>query len=221
MFKTILVLFSSLSFAASFIPKEFEANLEQVVKSRIGKTSKKALALKYKFPKNIVMDLKGMTYVCNSETTWRYVPPFVKTQKGDVFIGNSSKYCFYHIFDSLKYGFKKNSVYTVVKDEKKSMVHFNFSSGAQDELGGISSIEFKFDKKISDDLSLADVTVMRIKHKEIVSKESKTKLSKTVKRKKVKKDIVYNIKNVKTDTKFKSSDFVFTIPKNTTKTYLK
>lgn len=223
MFKTLLVLFSSFSFAASFIPKEFEANLEQIVKRRLTKSVvKQPLVLKYKYPKNISMKLENMTYICNSETTWRYTPPFIKTQKGDVTIGKSSKYCFSTIFDALRYGFEKNSVYSVVKDEKKSVVHFNFSQRAQDELG-IRSIEFKFDKKINDSLTLSDVKLMTIKHQQITKtkKNEKSKKKITVKRRSLKKDIVYTVKNVKTNTKFKSSDFVFDIPKNTTKTYMK
>lgn len=203
MIKIIISLISSFTFASNFIPKEFEANLNQIVKSRIGnKVSKQPLKLKYKFPKNVAMYVKDMTYICNSETTWRYVPPFIETQKGDVFIGKSSKHCFSTVFDTLKYGFKKNSVYSVVKNEKESSVNFEFSKKAQESLG-VKSIEFKFDKKISDGLGLKDVTVMKLKY----AQGSK-------------KDTVYEVNKVKTDVEFKSSDFVFNIPKNTKKSYL-
>jgi len=199
----ILLLLSTSLFASSFIPKEFEAKLDQVVKRRVAnKISKEPLKLKYKYPKNIAMYLDNMTYICNAQTTWRYTPEFIEGQKGEVNIGKSSKYCFSSIFDALKYGFKKNDIYVVKKDIKNSIVVFEFKDKAQKSLS-ISSIEFKFDKKISNALTLKDVKTMKIKYPQ-----------------KSKKDTLYEIKKISTSVNYTDADFIFNIPKNTKKVYL-
>ena len=87
-------------------------------------------------------------------------------------------------------------------NEKESSVSFLFNPKAQESLG-VKSVDFKFDKKISDKLTLKDVLTMKLTY----AQSSK-------------KDAVYEVNKVITDIKLESSDFVFNIPKKTKKTYL-
>ncbi|MCT4642211.1 MAG: hypothetical protein N4A33_07915 [Bacteriovoracaceae bacterium] len=205
--KSILILIFAIvgleAFAKDFIPKKFEASIEQIVVKRIGKKIvRQPLSLKYSFPKNIVMKTKDITYVCNSQTTWRYIPPFIQGQKGECSVGNSNKYCFSKVFDALSSGLKNNKLYVVKRNNKKSFLEIIFNQEASRELG-LKSILFFTNKKLSTLNSILEVSKMVLKHNQ------------------KQQDDIYEIKSIRINNNLKNQDFIFQIPKNTNVNYLK
>lgn len=191
--KSVLLILSFSLYASEFIPKQFEAEIEQVVKKR--RLSKRkprveTLNLKYKYPQNIIMSTKNTTIVCNSNMTWIYTPAIVDGQKGTVNIDKSKDICFSSILDSLKYGLKTNKEYVVTKNIKESSIELKFKNK------NFKSIVLTFEKALNKKLTLKDVIQMKI-----VENNGKYK--------------VLNIKKVSTNVRYSDADFVFKIPKNT------
>lgn len=200
--KLFILLISMNLIASSFIPEQFEAELIKLTVSRLKKTVREPLRLKYKFPKNIAMYIESMTYICNSMTSWRYVPPFIEGEKGDVYIGKSSSHCFSELFDSLKHGLKENNIYDIKKDIKNLTISFIFKSGEKNN--GVDSVDFIFNQALTEQLTLVDVKKMIIKYKANTQKPA-----------------TYEIKKISANVKLASTDFIFVIPKNTKEIYLK
>jgi outer membrane lipoprotein-sorting protein len=196
----VFILFFALLDAAfgGFLPKAFEAQLEQIVFSSVkNKEVKTNVSMKYMFPSNIVFNVEGqapVTYVCNSETTWMYNPPFMEGEKGTVKVGSSSKYCYVKLFDALSNGLKNNKLYKVKTN--KQVAHLTFFEKAKAQLN-ITKVDINFKKLINKMTKVSDINFMTVYY---VGKN---------------KPIKFGFKNVNTKSKLKKSDFVFTIPVNT------
>jgi len=200
--KQVLILIALMFMAdiafARFIPKAFEANIEQIHISGIRK--KKIVVpvkIKYLFPNNIYYQVQGKSpvlYICNKTKTWKYNPPFVKGSKGECNIGDSSKYCYVKIFDALSNGLKTNKLYYVALSDKVANLTFSKKASAQLSIKNVA-IEFK--EKASINSVAKDIHSMKIFY-----------LNKN-------KPVTFIFKSITTNLELKVSDFVFKIPANT------
>ncbi len=196
----ILILFFALFDVAfaKFLPKSFEAKLDQIVFSSVkNKEIKTDVSMKYMFPSNIVFDVEGLTpvtYVCNKETTWMYNPPFMDGEKGTVKIGNSSKYCYVKLFDALSKGLESNELYKVVRSKK--IANLSFLEQAKAQLN-ISKVDIIFKKEVNKNSKLSDIDYMTVYY---IGKKVPVKFA---------------FKKINTKSKLKKADFVFDVPENT------
>ena len=196
----VVILFFAIFDAAfaGFLPKAFEADLDQIVFSSVkNKEVKTSVSMKYMFPSNIVFNVEGqapVTYVCNSQTTWMYNPPFIEGEKGSVKVGSSSKYCYVKLFDALSNGLKDNNLYTV--KSKKRTAHLSFLEKARAQLN-ITKVVITFKSPISKNSKISDIDFMSVYY---VGKN---------------KPIKFGFKKINTKSKLKKSDFVFNVPSNT------
>ena len=205
---TILIVFFfvlvEFAVAKSFLPKSFEATLEQQNISiiKMGKDNKKIhkkifksdIEMKYMFPSNIVFDVKDqILYVCNSKKTWAYTAGSFG-ENGELTVGDSSKYCYSKIFDALANGLENNKLYTVSTKGKQSLLKFD--EKAQNQLS-ILKINLDFKEKVNSKTSIENLISMELYYK---GKKSPTK---------------FIFKSLNLETKNKKKDFVFLPPKNT------
>lgn len=184
--------------SARFLPKSFEANLEQVVFSSVNnKEMKTDVKMKYLFPNNIYFSVDGVNpviYVCNKVKTWMYNPPWDPSEKGEVKIGDSSKYCYVKLFDALSNGLDKNKLYSVKKVAKKAFL--TFSKAAAGQLN-ISKVEITFKNLITDNSKAEDIKNMQVYY-----------LDKN-------KPVQFSFKSLTEKSKLTEDDFNFDVPKNT------
>lgn len=166
--KTLLAIALFLSFSsdglARFMPKSFEAQLDQIIVSRIGNKKKSTpVTMKYLFSNNLIFEVKSqdspLIYVCNKTTTWMYQPPWDPSEKGEVKIGESSKYCYVKIFDALSNGLKTNKLYEVTKEQKLAKLSFSKMATAQTQ---ISKANIYFKNPITPKTSLTDIDYMEL-----------------------------------------------------------
>ncbi len=193
-----LLFMADIAFAARFLPKAFEANIEQVHISGIRKKKVTVpVQIKYLFPNNIYYNVQGKSpvlYICNKTTTWKYNPPFIKGSKGECSVGSSSKYCYVKIFDALSNGLKSNKLYAVTLAEKKANLVFTEKASAQ---LSIKNVEILFKEKAIQKLVAKDIESMKIFY-----------LNKT-------KPVTFIFKSIVENKALVEKDFVFDIPKNT------
>lgn len=183
--------------AADFIPRQFEATIDQEFrKGRFKRERTEQLDLKYMYPRHMVMKIPSMTLVCNPEQTWRYTPSIIKSEPAEVQIGKSEELCFSKYFDLLQYGLKDNQYYTVKRDLKNNSALLSLKD--EKTLDGTKSLTLKFKKDSAKNPSFQDVSEILITRTTGADKETK-----------------YIIKDINTEVKFKSADFVFQIPENT------
>lgn len=181
-----------------FLPKQFEANLEQVVFSSVhNKEVKTPVKMKYLFPNNIYFSVTGenpVVYVCNHKKTWMYNPPWDPSEKGEVKIGDSSRYCYVKLFDALSNGLSKNNLYSVKSKNMTSLL--TFSKKAKEQLN-IGKVELEFKKQPSKNSTVNDLKSMKVFY---LDKE---------------KPVKFQFKEITKTKKLSSDDFIFKVPKNT------
>ena len=138
----VMMLFDT-AIASTFLPNAFEGHFVQE-KKLIKITEKSNILLKYQHPNNLYFkDSQTKTvYVCNATKVYKYDPPFIEGEAGNLAIGDSSKFCFSKIFDSLKPGLKNNRNYLVQK-LKNSKYDFNFTKTGIKKTG-IEKLEIIF-----------------------------------------------------------------------------
>ncbi|MCO4754418.1 MAG: hypothetical protein KC478_08035 [Bacteriovoracaceae bacterium] len=155
--KAILTIFISFSALAGFLPKSFDAQFADV-----RGTKEIPVNIKYKFPKQISYEVKGdapLLYVCNEEKTWKYTPPFMEGEKGELAVGDSGQFCYSRIFDSLSQGLENNKLYKTVKKKKKAFLTFN--KDAKSQLG-LEKIEIEFKEAIGAKTTLGEAQNLKL-----------------------------------------------------------
>lgn len=153
----LLFLFSSASASGAFLPKSFEAKFSDVRGEK-----EIPVKIKYSFPKKIYYEVEGETpllYVCNAEKTWKYTPPFMEGEKGELAVGDSSQFCYSRIFDSLSKGLSTNELYKVTTKGKKA--ELSFKEKAKNQLG-LEKIEIEFQKDVDKSSSLSDAKELKM-----------------------------------------------------------
>lgn len=177
---------------AGFLPQSFEADFADV-------RGKKSIpvTIKYKFPKQIYYEVKGdapLLYVCNEKKTWKYTPPFIEGEKGELAVGDSGQFCYSRIFDALAKGLSSNDLYTVSK--KGELAVLTFKADSKKQLG-LSKIEISFDRPVAKAESLENAKELKMF---LSNKPEPVKLV---------------MKTYKKNPDFKKDQFSFTPPKNT------
>ena len=185
---------SQLAMAAeSFLPKSFDADFVDVR----GKNTKIPVNIKYQFPSNIFYEVKGdapLLYVCNEKKTWKYTPPFMEGEKGELAVGDSSQFCYSKIFDSLAKGLESNNLYAVEKKGKVAIL--SFKEKAKKQLS-LEKIEITFKEAIADNTTLGEAKNLQLF---LLNKPEPVKLK---------------LKKFKEGPKFKKDQFSFAAPENT------
>lgn len=200
LFIIIFFTFIDVAFTATrFLPKSFEAELEQVVYLVTSNTeSITPVKMKYMFSNNLYFKVMSqdtpVTYICNKEKTWVYNPPFIEGEKGEVKIGDSSKHCHVKLFDALSNGLKPNKLYDVKKTKKGARLFFSKKAKAQTR---IKEIVLKFKSLANKNVSIKDVTQMEVWDLER------------------KKPTIFRFKKINTKAKIDFMDFEFKVPENT------
>ena len=199
----LIVLFYTLidfATAKSFLPRSFNADIEQQTKSviKLKKGNKEIVkkydvVVKYLFPSNVYLKVEDSTYVCNKNKTWLYTPPVIEGEKGEVKIGSSSKYCYSKLFDALSNGLSNNKIYSTKKS--KNTATLSFSTKAQDQLQ-MTKVELLFEK-LNTKSRFSDIKEMRMFK---VGEKNPT---------------IFVFKSLNRKVKLKASDFEFQVPKNT------
>lgn len=193
--KTLLFLTLSLiaqSAFGAFLPKSFDAKFLDV-------RGKKEIPvdIKYQFPSNIYYEVKGdapLLYVCNEKKTWKYSPPFMEGEKGELAVGDSGQFCYSKIFDSLSKGLKSNQLYRV--EQKNDTAVLSFKEEAKKQMS-LDKIEITFKGKITKKTALGDAKELKLF---LLNKPEPVKLR-----------LVQYAKGAD----FKKDQFSFTPPKNT------
>jgi len=140
---------------AELIPKSFVGKFHEISKGSRGRTTKIPLKIRYLAQGNIYyesFDEDGnlqLAYVCNPKKTIKYTPPFMEGEKGELYQGDSNKFCYSKIFDSLSKGLVDNKLYKVKNSENQSIVIFNEAVRAQ---LGLQKINIVFKAKNKDNL---------------------------------------------------------------------
>lgn len=180
---------------AAFIPKSFVAELNEVHKSQEIKTQIKYMEggyIYYTSFDTFEPDQAQLVYVCNPKTTYKYVPPFDKNEKGELTRGASNVYCYSKVFEALRRGLKNNELYTVKIENNSAFL--TFSEKASKQLG-LKKIDLEFENKNKS--SISDVSSM------ILYFEQKPEPTKFV------------LKSFDIKQKLNKTDFEFQIPENT------
>lgn len=196
-FLIFLILIVSLIQAANaaFVPKSFVAELNEVHKAESIKTEIKYMQggyIYYTSFDTFEENLPQLIYVCNPKTTYKYVPPFDKSEKGELTKGDSNVYCYSKVFEALTRGLKDNELYKVKLGKKSATL--TFSEKASKQLG-LLKIEFTFKNESKN--SIADIASM-VLYFEQKPQPTKFELKK------------FNIKQ-----KLNKADFEFQVPENT------
>lgn len=112
----ISLLFTSMTFAKSFVPGSFSADFEEsIVSMATGKKKESFGKIDYKFPGHIRFEItkpNPSTFVSNPKKSWYYVPPFIDGEQGQVTIQNSSKLPLTKFLDSIKNGLEGSKLFT-------------------------------------------------------------------------------------------------------------
>lgn len=131
--------------AFAFLPKSFEAQIEQEQKSSLSQTVRKSQGqMFYRYPAQMRLEIKGsdeVIFVTNGKRTWYYTGPFVEEEPGELTISDDGPNVMTKFFDSFSQGLVSNELYKVEKTPKKANVVF--SEQMVKDLG-IKSAEFLF-----------------------------------------------------------------------------
>lgn len=196
--KIAILMIWSASALAGFLPAKFEASFDDVRGQ-----SKIPVLIKYQYPQKIYYEVKGdapLLYVCNPKKTWKYTPPFIEGEKGELAVGDSGQFCYSRIFDSLAKGLDSNKLYKVSKNGK--MATLNFSKDAKAQLG-LEKIQISFKNNAAKVKGLSEAKDMEMY---LSNKPEPVKLV---------------LKKFDSSPSFKKDQFEFSPPKNTNITKMK
>lgn len=180
--------------AFAFLPKSFEAQVEQEQKSSLsGSVRKSQGQMFYRYPGQMRFEIKGIDeviFVTNGKRTWYYTGPFVEEEPGELTISDDGPNVLTKFFDSFSQGLVTNELYSVKKEKNSALVEF--SKSMQSELG-VKTATFTFK---SAKLEFSEI------EKIILVQEDQ-------------REIIIHLKNLSLDKKIEESVFQFTAPANT------
>ena len=180
---------------AAFVPDSFVGEFVEVHKGTNIPVEIKYLKNGHVFYTSYDSDDKELVqliYVCNPKVTYKYTPPLFEDEKGELARGDSNKFCYAKIFDSLRRGLVDNKVYTVSNNKDESIL--TFTKAAQKQLG-LKKIEISF--KAKSKASIKDIATMKFYFEQ---KPEPT---------------LYKFVKINIEQKLNKSDFEFQIPENT------
>ncbi len=153
----ILILVSSLGYS-SFLPDSFKVQLTEKAMKIGRKKSKQVVGnFNYKYPGQVRYENEQMTFVSNKTNSWRYVPPFMPGEKGEVYVSKRNRNVIAKLFDVLRNGLKSNGVYKVKKHGDQNYFLDFTAKGVKDY--NIKSVILAFN---SSKLQFADLSKMSL-----------------------------------------------------------
>jgi len=154
---SVLILISNLAFS-SFLPDSFKVQLtEKSMKIGAKKAKQVQGSFNYKYPGQVRYENEQMTFVSNKTNSWRYVPPFIAGEKGEVYISKKNRNVIAKLFDVLRNGLKDNSVYKVKKHGGQNYFLDFTKSGVKEY--NIKSVVLSFN---SANLNFSDLSKMSL-----------------------------------------------------------
>lgn len=177
----------------NFLPKSFNADFSQVIKSSIsGKEKKMKGKIEYQYPGHLWFEAthpNKIIFVSNPEKSWYYTAPWDDEVPGELTISKTNKNSLVKFFDLLKKGMKSNKNYSVTKKDQGIDLVLNKKN--QKEIGIRSAyIEFK-------------------------GEQSFIKISKVILTKNEGSKVRLDLNEIKINPNFKKDHFIFVAPKNT------
>jgi outer membrane lipoprotein-sorting protein len=149
----VIIMFALIDVAmAKFIPNSFVGEFYEIHQGSRGRVKKIPLKIRYLAKGNIYYEsfdedgLLQLAYICNPKKTFKYNPPLFEDEKGELAVGDSNKFCYSKIFDSLRNGLVDNKLYAVKKEAKSAVIEFKKDAEKQLGLKKIN-IVFKADNK--------------------------------------------------------------------------
>jgi chaperone LolA len=189
-----MFLISTISFA-EFLPTSFSAKFEQeYISSLKGKVKKGRGSIDYKYPGNIRFETETpshILFVTNGKKTWYYTFPFIEGEMGELSTNQRGSSMFTKFFDSLKNGLTSNNLYEVKQEKDLFLVSFKPASSKD---MGLKAARLKF-------INISKPDFNSLESIELVFPDNKKSLMK--------------LSEIKLNTKFDETFFVFTAPKNT------
>jgi outer membrane lipoprotein-sorting protein len=184
--------------AADFLPASFEATYEEsFVSSATGKTTKTTGKISYQYPRKVRFEIltpNPSTFVSNGEKSWRYTPPFIEGEEGQVEVQKASDLPATQFLDLLKRGINQNPAFKV--SYSKNVMTFSFVENWKKNLG-IEKVILVTDARDAKSIkSLSDATGLEMHY---VNNRTMN----------------WVFKSFKVPVKFKATDFEFQVPKNT------
>jgi len=193
----VLLLTPLLSFSKNFLPNTFSANFEESFLSlATGKEKKSFGKIDYKYPGQIRFEKTSpdqSTFVSNSNLSWYYVPPFVSGEMGQVTIQKSTKLPLTKFLDSIKDGVEKSNFFTT--KFSGSMAELNFKKNYQKE-SNLKKVILTASKDAKNLDSLFDFDKITLEYLDG-------------------RKVNLKFIDLKKDSSFEASHFVFEVPKNT------
>jgi outer membrane lipoprotein-sorting protein len=127
-FIILSLLFTSYSFAKTFVSSSFTANFEEsIVSMATGKEKKSFGKIDYRFPGHVRFEIispNPSTFVSNPDKSWYYVPPFVEGEQGQVTIQKSNKLPLTKFLDSIRNGLEGSKLFTTKYNGKDLTLSF-------------------------------------------------------------------------------------------------
>ncbi len=106
----------------SFLPKSFNADFSQVIKSSVTGVEKKMKGrIDYRYPGHLWFEATHpdkIIFVSNPKKSWYYIAPWDDEEPGELTISVTNKNSLVKFFDLLKKGMKSNKHYSVSKKDK-------------------------------------------------------------------------------------------------------
>lgn len=198
-FFVIFLSLEGFSKGGNFIGSTLQTNFTKVFKSRVtGKEVESKGEIIYKYPSKIKITAPDKSvFVSNGSKTWKYDPPFIEGEKGEVVIGLAKQYDLLALLDSLKNGLTSNKLYKVSLDRNKATL--TMTTSGQSKLG-VKRVDLQSNKSSLESFD-------QVKEMELTdNKDIKT---------------LFRFKQVLSNKTISDDSFIFNVPKNTNITHLK
>jgi outer membrane lipoprotein-sorting protein len=166
-FIALFISFEAKSKESSFLPKAFVARFEKSFKSIVTqKEVKSAGELSYETPSKIKLISPDNTqFVSNGKKAWKYDPPFIAGEKGEVVIGPAKKFELVDLLDSLQAGLNSNKLYKV--ETKDNVTELIMSKAGQEQMQ-VSKVILEADKPVTKFAEIKRMRLFDLKSQEVV-----------------------------------------------------
>ncbi len=201
-------------YASSFLPGKFSVEIDQVYQRfGKGKEVRTPYTLEYSYPgKMKYLNQKSKSlFICNKDTSWYYVPSFLKSRPGTVKVNSGESFRLVSLFDSLKSGLTSNETYKV-KEISDTEYQLIFTEKSQKDFN-VKTANLYISNRSVEAMrnSRAQKMPMKKSEKEFTLKD----LEKILIEYRDNKKLTLEFKSFESGVDFDSSHFTFSIPENT------
>jgi len=167
LFISLFISFEAQSKESTFLPKAFVAKFEKSFKSIVTQKEVKSLGeLSYENPSKIkLLSPDNTQFVSNGKKAWKYDPPFIADEKGEVVIGPAKRFELVDLLDSLQAGLKSNKLYKVLT--KDNTIELVMSKTGQEQMQ-VTKVVLEADKPIAKFAEIKKMRLYDLKNQEVV-----------------------------------------------------